>query len=152
MIGYRLAILEEFVKKPKGYEIAAGMYIRQLMLTLLRGDHRGLLRAFDGFDTEMIRQVIDYVDEYMSEGSTWGKSVSSLEGVTLISRDILKAMGVSFTNYVNIRRIRKAELLLATSDRSVIDIACSVGIHNIPHFYDCSSGITAVRLRNTCNV
>ncbi|MFK7694337.1 helix-turn-helix domain-containing protein [Paenibacillus sp. HJGM_3] len=132
-----LAILEEISEKPKGYEIAASMHIKHLLLTLLRGDRKGLLQGHEGVDAAVMKRIIDYVDEHLAEKIRM-EDVSRLVGMsyTYFSKYFKKGIGDSFTDYVNLRRIRNAERLLVTSDRSVTDIAAEVGIHNMAHFYE----------------
>lgn len=55
---------------------------------------------------------------------------------TYFSKFFQKCVGVSFTDYVNRQRIRKAEQLLITKTDIVTDIAVTVGIENMAHFYE----------------
>ncbi|WP_460748520.1 helix-turn-helix domain-containing protein, partial [Micromonospora schwarzwaldensis] len=66
------------------------------------------------------------------------EAVSRMAGMSYhyFSRYFKKTMGVPFTDYVNRKRIAAAERLLVTSGRSVGDIAVSVGIDNMAHFYE----------------
>lgn len=45
-------------------------------------------------------------------------------------------LGISFTDYVNRRKIQKAERLLLTQNMKVTEIAEAVGIENMAHFYE----------------
>jgi YesN/AraC family two-component response regulator len=46
-----------------------------------------------------------------------------------------RIMGLSFTEYVNFRKIKRAEQLLLTRDMSVTEIGDQIGMANMAHFY-----------------
>ncbi|MDF2669562.1 MAG: transcriptional regulator, AraC family, partial [Paenibacillus sp.] len=100
-------------------------------------DQRGLLQAHEWMDAEVMKRIIEFVDEHLTSKINM-EQVSKLAGMSYsyFSKFFKKAMGSSFTEYVNLRRIRNAERLLVTSDRSVIEIAVTVGIENMAHFYE----------------
>lgn len=45
------------------------------------------------------------------------------------------ATGISFSDYVSMRRVRKARQMLETSGRSIYEIAIECGFHNSSNFY-----------------
>ena len=130
-------IHSEIMSKAKGYEIAASMHIKHLLLTLLRFDRRELLQPFEYVDAAVMRPILDYVDNHLAEKIDM-EEVSRIAGMsyTYFSKFFKKCVGVSFTDYVNRQRIRKAERLLITLPESVTDIAANVGIENMAHFYE----------------
>lgn len=130
-------IHQEIMDKTTGYEIAASMHIKHLLLTLLRGDSRGLLQAHDLIDPGVMKPILEYVDTHLSEKIEL-EQVSQIAGMSYFyfSKYFKKAMGSPFTDYVNRKRIAKAERLLVTSGQNVGDIARAVGIENMAHFYE----------------
>ncbi|MNR56948.1 HTH-type transcriptional activator Btr [compost metagenome] len=46
-----------------------------------------------------------------------------------------KAIGLSFTEYVNYRKIKWAERILLTKDLSIADVGERIGMPNMAHFY-----------------
>lgn len=130
-------IHEEIMGKSTGYEIAASMHIKHLLLTLLRGDSRGLLQAHDFVDAGTMKPILEYVDHHLSEKIEL-EQVSQIAGMSYsyFSKYFKKAMGASFTDYINRKRIAKAERLLVTSGLSVGEIARTVGVENMAHFYE----------------
>lgn len=130
-------IHDEIISRPIGHEIAAAMHIKHLLLTLLRADSRGLLQSHEYVDRDTIRPVLAYVEEHLSERIEL-KEVSRMAGMSYhyFSKSFKKTMGVPFTDYVNRKRIAAAERALATRGESVTDIARSVGIDNMAHFYE----------------
>lgn len=130
-------IHDEIMGKSAGYEIAASMHIKHLLLTLLRGDTRGLLQAHDLVDPGVMKPILEHVDNHLSEKIDMER-VSHIAGMSYFyfSKYFKKAMGASFTDYVNRKRIAKAERLLVTSGHNVTEIARAVGIENMAHFYE----------------
>jgi AraC-like DNA-binding protein len=130
-------IHEEMMNKRRGYEIAASMHIKHLMLTLLRGDRKGLLQKHDAVNVEHLRPILEYINARLEEKIEL-EEVSRLAGMSYhyFSKYFKKSTGLSFTDYVNRKRIAKAERLLASGSRSVTDIAREVGIENMAHFYE----------------
>jgi len=130
-------IHQEVMNKRKGYEIAASMHIKHLLLTLLRYDSRELLQPFEFVDAFVMRPILEYVDMHLAEKIDM-EVVSKQAGMSYayFSKYFKKCIGISFTDYVNRQRIRKAERLLITSDQSVTATAAEVGIENMAHFYE----------------
>lgn len=130
-------IHQEVMNKEPGYEIAASMHVKHLLLTLLRGDSRGLLRAHDQIDPVVVKPILEFVDTHLAEKIEL-EQLSQLAGMSYFyfSKYFKKTMGVPFTDYVNRKRIAKAERLLVTSGQTIGEIARSVGIENMAHFYE----------------
>lgn len=130
-------IHEEMMGKTHGYEIAASMLIKRLLLTLLRGDRLGKLQAHEFVDAQLMKPILQYVDLHLANKISMEK-VSQMAGMSYFyfSKYFKKAMGASFTDYINRKRIAKAERLLITTQHSVTDIASQVGIENMAHFYE----------------
>ncbi|WP_244163372.1 helix-turn-helix domain-containing protein [Paenibacillus pectinilyticus] len=130
---------DEVMETNKGYEIAVSMHIKHLLLMLLRHDTRDLLTSpvHVEADADMIRALVAYVDEHLTEKIDMN-AVSQIAGMsyTYFSKYFKKKMGSSFIDYVNQKRISTAERLLVTEKRSVNEIAESVGIGNMAHFYE----------------
>ncbi|AZN43111.1 AraC family transcriptional regulator [Paenibacillus albus] len=130
-------IHDEMMNKTKGYEIAMSMYVKQLLLTLLRNDGRELLQPFEHVDAAVMQPILDYVETHLS-GKIDMEEASRIAGMsyTYFSKFFKKCVGVSFTYYVNRQRIRRAEQLLITKNMIIGDIATEVGIENMTHFYE----------------
>ncbi|RXZ82477.1 AraC family transcriptional regulator [Paenibacillaceae bacterium] len=130
------AIHHEVMEQRKGYEIAVSMHIKHLLLTLFRYDSREQLQAFEYFEADVLRPVIAYVDEQLS-GKIELEQASRIAGMnySYFSTFFKKKLGISFIDYVNRKRVLKAEQLLATASMSVTEIAEAVGFSNMAHFY-----------------
>ncbi|NBD25431.1 helix-turn-helix domain-containing protein [Paenibacillus glycinis] len=135
--GIILDIHKEMMEKRKGYEIAASMRIKQLLLTLLRHDRRELLQGYAYVDDATMRPVLDYVDEHLAQRVDMDEvSRIARMSYSAFSKYFKRSIGVSFVDYVNRQRIRKAEHLLVTRPGSVAEIAADVGFANMAHFYE----------------
>lgn len=135
--GILLRIHEEVMKKRKGYEIAVSMHIKHLLLTLLRNDDRELLSAHEYVDADMLQPVIAYIEEHLADKIEMSEACR-IAGMSYVyfSKYFKNKIGISFTEYVNRKRIAKAERMLAAGGQSITDIARAVGIENMSHFYE----------------
>ncbi|MGG6312374.1 AraC family transcriptional regulator [Paenibacillus macerans] len=126
----------EMQERSKGYEIAASMYIKRLLLVLLRADRRGILEPAGWGDTHTLKQVIDYIDLNLARRISM-EEVSRLAGMSYsyFSKFFKRATGHSYIDYINLRRLRKVERMLVTSDLNVAVLAEQAGFMNLSHFY-----------------
>ncbi|WP_219834110.1 AraC family transcriptional regulator [Paenibacillus sp. R14(2021)] len=148
-------IYTEMNEMQLGYELAVSSRIKSILLLLLRGDSRKLLHYHDELLFERLRPVITYVEEHLSEKLT----VETMSGMLNLSythflKTFKKALGMTFTDFVVFKRIKRAEQLLLTSDISIAEAAEAVGMSNLGHFYqlfnrlnDCSPKQFRDRLR-----
>jgi len=132
-----LDIYREMNECTLGYELAVSSRIKAMLLLLLRNDTRKVLNMNDNRLIGKLRPAVDYVEANLSEKL----SVAEISGrlnmsYTHFIKTFKKAVGMSFTDFVVYKRIKKAEQLLLTSDASIAEVAVSVGISNLGHFYD----------------
>ncbi|WP_248928678.1 AraC family transcriptional regulator [Paenibacillus hamazuiensis] len=129
-------ILEETQSKAKGYEIAISALIKRMLLLLLRNDRKGIIQPAP--DTELIRlqPALDFIEQHLAE-KIHIDDVSSMLNLSYhyFIKYFKKVMGMSFVDYVNYKRIKKAERLLLTRDVSIAEVGESVGIPNMAQFY-----------------
>ncbi len=131
-------IHDEIAGQNKGYELAVSMYIQRFMLSLLRYDAEDRLQTCkNNQGAEFLQPIINYIDTHLSEQINM-QEVCSLVGMsyTYFSRLFKQKVGLSFTDFVNRKRITKAELLLVTEKLQIQEIAEAVGIQNMTHFYE----------------
>lgn len=130
-------IHDEVMQRKHGYEIAVSMHIKALMLTLLRNDEEGILTSHDKADAQVLKPVIAFVEDHLGERISMTE-ISRIAGMSYVyfSKYFKNRMGLPFTEYVNRKRIAKASRMLAMSDRKTTDIAASVGLENMAHFYE----------------
>ncbi|WP_256759966.1 AraC family transcriptional regulator [Cohnella sp. WQ 127256] len=129
-------IHQEAINKESGYELAVNMLIKKLLLILIRNDNRGLLADQDRVERIRLKPVLDFVESHIEDRIT----VEDACGLANMSyyyfvKFFKKIMGLSFTEYVNFRKIKRAEQLLLTRDMSVTEIGDQIGMANMAHFY-----------------
>ncbi|MFF2483960.1 helix-turn-helix domain-containing protein [Paenibacillus sp. NPDC058071] len=129
-------LLEEATRKDIGYELAVTMYIRQILLLLLRNDNRKVLSEHSDFDRIRLKPVLDYVENRLHD-RIQVEEVCKLANMSYyyFVKFFKKTIGMSFTEYVNYRKIKWAERLLLTKDLSISDVGERIGMPNMAHFY-----------------
>ncbi|MBO7746916.1 AraC family transcriptional regulator [Paenibacillus sp. MWE-103] len=138
-----------------GCELAVSAMIKTILLALLRNDGRKRLHYHDHLLYERLRPALHHVEEHLHEKL----SVETVSGLLSMSgthfmKSFKKALGMTFTEFVVFKRIKRAEQLLLTRDISIADAAAAVGMSNLGHFYrqfnrlnDCSPKQFRDRLR-----
>ncbi|WP_240420446.1 helix-turn-helix domain-containing protein [Paenibacillus periandrae] len=129
-------IFAESQTNQKGCELAITASIRRLLLLLLRNDTRGMLHGSERDELTRLQPALDYVEQHMDEKI----SIEQASAVLNLSyhyfiKYFKKVMGLSFVDYVNFKRIKKAERLLLTLDVSIVEVGEAVGIPNMAQFY-----------------
>ncbi|RXZ81188.1 AraC family transcriptional regulator [Paenibacillaceae bacterium] len=127
--------LEAF-NKTTGYELAVSMLIKKILLLLLRNDPRKVLAERDNFDRIRLKPVLDYVEERLTDRIQVDE-VCSLANMSYyyFVKFFKKSVGLSFTEYVNYRKIKWAERILLTKDLSISEVGEQIGMPNMAHFY-----------------
>lgn len=129
-------IYTETQHKSKGYELAISSSVRRLLLLLLRNDTRDMLLGADNAELARLQPALDYVEARLAEKIAIEQACAVLNlSYHYFIKYFKKVMGVSFVDYVNYKRIKKAERLLLTQDISIMEVGESVGIPNMAQFY-----------------
>jgi AraC-like DNA-binding protein/mannose-6-phosphate isomerase-like protein (cupin superfamily) len=131
-----MQIYEESQSRKIGYELAISAAIKNLLLLMLRNDNRDFSALAEDSGISRLRPALDFIDEHLSERI----SVEDMCSVLNLSyhyfiKYFKKVMGISFVDYVNYKRIKKAERLLLTGDLSIMEVSFEVGILNMAQFY-----------------
>jgi AraC-like DNA-binding protein len=129
-------IHKEALLKMSGYELAVNMLIKKLLLILIRNDNRGLLANQDRVERIRLKPVLDFVESRIDDRIAV-EDASKLANMSYyyFVKFFKKIMGLSFTEYVNFRKIKRAEQLLLTRDLSVSEVGNQIGMANMAHFY-----------------
>ncbi|MDG0811516.1 helix-turn-helix transcriptional regulator [Cohnella rhizosphaerae] len=127
---------EEYSGRARGYALALGSAIQRLLWLFVRHDDEGLLPASAERELQRLRPALDYVDRHLHERITV-EEVSRLLNFSYhyFIRYFRSAMGCSFVDYVNRKRIKMAERLLLTRDISIAEAALQAGVPSIAQFY-----------------
>lgn len=129
-------ILRESNEKQIGYELAVSMLVKQLLLLLLRNDRKNVLSDQDDFDRLRLRPVLTYVENHLTD-RIQVEEVCKLANMSYyyFVKFFKKSIGLSFTEYVNYRKIKWAERILLTKDLSISEVGERIGMPNMAHFY-----------------
>jgi AraC-like DNA-binding protein len=129
-------ILDEATGKSTGYELAASILIKQILLHLLRNDTRKMLIEQDNFDKVRLKPVLDYVENHLTD-RIQVEEVCKIANMSYyyFVKYFKKTIGLSFTEYVNYRKVKWAERILLTKDLSISEVGEQIGMPNMAHFY-----------------
>lgn len=129
-------MLSEATCKERGYELAVSILIKQMLLLLLRNDARGILAQGDNFDKIRLKPVLDYVEEHLTD-RIQVEEVCKIANMSYyyFVKYFKKTIGLSFTEYVNYRKVKWAERILLTKDLSISEVGERIGMPNMAHFY-----------------
>ncbi|WP_376769700.1 helix-turn-helix domain-containing protein [Paenibacillus endophyticus] len=158
--SFILDIFAESQTRLKGYEISISSTIKRMLLLLLRNDTRNVLNYTVEAEINRLRPVLDYINNCLNDKLCVEEACAMLNlSYHYFIKYFKKTMGVSFVEYVNYKRIKRSELLLLTSDLSIIEVSLEVGISNMAQFYklfkrhnQCSPREFKLRMRSESKV
>lgn len=86
-------------------------------------------------DIKKILPALSYIDENFAQDITLD-DVARLQNLnpSYFCRVFKRASGSSFVDYLNFVRICKSEKMLATSEKSILEIACDVGFSSLSYY------------------
>lgn len=149
-------VFNESQIQQRGYELSISSSIKRLMLLMLRSDSQNVLNYTEETDLNRLRPVLDFVDAHLAE-KIYVEDACALLNLSYhyFIKYFKKIMGISFVDYINYKRIKKSELLLLTSELSILEVSYEVGITNMAQFYklfkrfnNCSPKEFKQRMRN----
>jgi len=134
--GILREIVDEFLKRDFGYEIALRANISRLFLWLLRAWHREEREAIpDEAALAALNEALRYVDENYAQDIRMADAARRAGMTyTAFSRFFKGALKRGFSEYLVLTRLKKAAVLLAETDRSVTDIAMDTGFSTTSYF------------------
>lgn len=129
-------ILKEFENKNTSYELYIKANIYNILAFLYR--NKILIDAESFFDIKTVDKVLPIL-EYIDQNY---QNLITLEEVSEIlhlnpyyfCRIFKKATNSTFTEYLNFVRISKAEKLLASTSKSVMEVSLDVGFSSVSYF------------------
>ncbi|MGX4584143.1 AraC family transcriptional regulator [Paenibacillus chitinolyticus] len=129
-------IYTEYAGKKVGYEIAISILVKQIVLSLLRSDEKRLLDYGNSADLIRLKPVFEYIDRNI-DGKVYVDEASKAANISYyyFVKYFKKVLGISFLDYVNFKKIKKAEKILLTQDISVAQVGEQIGMPNMAHFY-----------------
>lgn len=158
--AFIMDVFKESQTRMRGYEIAISSVIKRLILLLLRSDNRNVLNYTGETELSRLKPVLDYVNAHLND-KLCVEDACALVNLSYhyFIKYFKKTMGVSFVEYANYKRIKRSELLLLTSELSIMDVGYEVGISNMAQFYklfrrhnQCSPREFKLRMRSESKV
>jgi AraC-like DNA-binding protein len=90
-------------------------------------EHKGLKK--------FVSDVVQYISEHYYEDITLSKLAKKFcINPSYLSREFKKNLGITIIEFITVRRIFKAKILLERSDLPITEIASQLGFNNITHF------------------
>lgn len=128
-------IYQESLRRERGYELLIGANIKRLLWLLIRYDVQDILHN-DTYDIVRLKPVFDYVERHLKDKITIEDVCKLLNfSYHYFIRYFRLTMGNSFIEFVNHKRIKKAERLLLTQNLSISEVAIESGIPSTAQFY-----------------
>ncbi|OME77933.1 AraC family transcriptional regulator [Paenibacillus sp. FSL A5-0031] len=135
-VSYIHQLLHETTHKENGYELAVSVLVKQILLLLLRNDSRKVLIEQDNFERIRLKPVLDYIENHLTD-RIQVEEVCKIANMSYyyFVKYFKKTIGLSFTEYVNYRKVKWAERILLTKDLSISEVGERIGMPNMAHFY-----------------
>lgn len=129
-----LEIMQEWNKKEPAYELVLRANILRIFSEIFRFWHEGNIKISDVALTDSLKKALVYISENYS--STTEKDVARHCNLSYNHFSYLfkKTMRQSFNQYLTTIKIREAEKLLVSSDKSITEIALDTGFSSASHF------------------
>jgi len=128
-----IRIYQEASQRKSGFEVAISGAFKQLLALLIR--HASPAAPMSPADWQRLKPVLDYVEAHYAQPI---RIHDVLPLVHLEYHYFIKyfqqCIGMSFVDYLHLRRIKKAEHLLLTEALSVADIGVRSGFPNVTQF------------------
>jgi AraC-like DNA-binding protein/mannose-6-phosphate isomerase-like protein (cupin superfamily) len=132
-----LKIQKELQVGDERAQLAARTYLLMIMVLLINYYKRRSADAFQRREKvlERMRPLFDFVEKHYPEPIALS-TATSLIGMSKahFMRSFKKMTGQSFDCYLNHLRIRKAQILLASSDKPIFDVSREVGFCDQSYF------------------
>jgi AraC-like DNA-binding protein len=128
---------KELKDKATGFETYIKLLLVELLLFSSRFAERNETAPFEHASPlhRKISEIVQHINKHYDQPMTLsGMSEQFFMSPYYMSRTFKEITGFTFIEYVNMTRIREAQLLLRESVRKIIDIADTVGFENIAHF------------------
>ncbi len=126
-------LLLEQKRRESYYQYMTGSGAERLCVSLLRfqSGHRSQIRH-----RRAITPLLEYIAEHFATVTLKDLSQISSYNASYLSRLFRENFDITFTDYVNILRVRKAAELLWETEMSVEEAGLKAGFHSRKHFYD----------------
>ena len=126
---------KEFAEKNTAYSIMIKSGIYSLLASLYRNGVISDSYNYAGKEIKKLLPALEYINEHYYEDISLDFISSSINfEKSYFCRSFKKAIGATFTEYINFVRICKSEKLLRNTDESISEIATKVGYSSVSYF------------------
>lgn len=142
---------DEIERKKPGHELAARSMFNLILITVFRKMSLKMERAFDGISGELLQYIVINCGEKLTLEKMAGLCNYN---TSYFSRLFKSYAGMSFTAYLKKERMKKAEMLIKTTDMKISDIAAAVGYTDSTKFFadfKNATGETPLKFRKSKN-
>ncbi|QLG39918.1 MULTISPECIES: helix-turn-helix domain-containing protein [unclassified Paenibacillus] len=129
-------MLQDITAKKRGYELAVNASFKMLLYTLIQIDDRKVIAPMDPHLAEKLRPALALIEQQLETScliADIGKELNY--NGSYFSKLFKRGMGMTFTSYVQMRRMKRAAQLLLTESWSVTEISGRVGFASPAQFY-----------------
>jgi AraC-like DNA-binding protein/quercetin dioxygenase-like cupin family protein len=129
-------MLHDMTAKQRGYELAVNASLKKLLHTLVQIDDEQIIKPMDPRLAAKLRPALAFIEQQL-EGPFRIADISGKLNYdsSYFAKLFKKGMGMTFTSYVQMRRMKRAEQLLLTEAWSVTEISGRVGFTSPAQFY-----------------
>jgi len=131
-------MLQEWNDQVFGYELSLRADVTQIYLYILRRwrqNNMSIMKTIkEEGQRELIQNAISYVREHYADLTETDIAQACGVSTAYFSRVFKRTMKVSFSSYLASARLKEAQRLLLLTDRSVTDIAQTVGFSTASYF------------------
>lgn len=130
-------ITEEWSKSAYGYEIALRICVNRIVLWLLRNWNKSNDSAAESFSVmSTVQKTVEYANKHIQDADLHSAARECGLSYSYLSRVFKRIMKKSFSEYLCYIRIAEAQRLLASTDKSITEIAQEVGFSTASHFIE----------------
>lgn len=127
-----LTIEMENNRKNFGYEVIVKNYFAILIMLLIRYSCDTEYVADDG---DEFKQIADYIDQNFATTSLYDIAKNFSYNSSYFSRRFKDAFGMTYSNYILMKRMKKAKDMLSNTNESIEDISNKCGFRTVSGFY-----------------
>ncbi|NBD27888.1 AraC family transcriptional regulator [Paenibacillus glycinis] len=129
-------MLQDSTAKKRGYELAVNASFKMLLHTLIQIDERKVIAPMDPHLAEKLRPALALIEQRLETSCLIADISRELNyNGGYFAKLFKRGMGMTFTSYVQMRRMKRAAQLLLTVTWSVTEISGSVGFASPAQFY-----------------
>ncbi len=124
----------------------ADAHLRGLLLVVLSELFNMMsFEAAPKYDSNILKQVVTYCSQNYTQDISLASIAENLHvSKYYVSHLFSKKLKISFSNYINTMRIKKACELLSKKDMSVIDVGFAVGYNSTRSFNRCFKALCSI--------